>query len=319
MTSRFSMACILTLNFGLGTVLLHASVQDDLAQARTLRDHGRYTEEIEILKSVTQAPDNSGDRDDIASAWNMLGAAYLGVEDYNDAEKAIRSALQISKRSPANLRGEAVALDGLSYLYMNLDDSARELKTREEALHLYERIEDHAGIFFEDNSQANLAIKTMDLKQAHHFLDDAFAQLPLIPHIEPGDVAQFYSNSGWLAYTERKSDLALSSYEKALGLWTQGNGLRYYKTAETYVLLGKVYLFRNDPDTATTNIRKGLLVLEQTLGDKNPVTLSAELVYATALDAHGQHTQAESIRASAEHFLHGRFGIACRECAANPS
>lgn len=249
----------------------------------------------------------------------MLGAAYLSVEDYDDAEKAIRSELQVSKRSPANLRGEAVALDGLSYLYMNRDDSAHEAKTRDEALHLYEHLDDHAGIFFEDNSQANLALKMMDLKRAHRFLDNAFAELPLIPRIEPGDVAQFYSNSGWLAYTEHKTDLALSSYQKALELWTQGNGLRYYKTAETYVLLGKVYLQRNDTETATADIQKGLLILEQTLGDKNPVTLSAELVYATALDARGQHTQAESIRASAEHFLHGRFGIACRECAANPS
>jgi tetratricopeptide (TPR) repeat protein len=316
MEYRFARPCIILLCFALMVCQSKASVQDDLTVARDLRDRGDFKEAIAVLKRIVMAPSTSTTPAEIKATWNMLGSAYLATGNYSEARRSIEQALQIAKAAaPENLTEEAAALDQLGLVYLEVDDNSREFKVRDQALRIYEQLGDNAGIFAERNSQANLAIKTMKLKQAHEFLDEAFAQVPLARTISTADMAILYSNVGWLAYTENKPDAAFDAYQKALQFWIRAYGVHDYKVGETYIQLGKVYLQHSDVNDADSNIRKGMAILKQALGDNNPITLSAMVAYSRLLDVQGQHEQAAQLEASAERSLHGRFGTApCTAC-----
>ena len=315
MKYRFARPCIILLCFALMVFQSKASVHDDLTVARDMRDRGDFKEAIAALKRIVMAPSASTTPAEMAAAWNMLGSAYLATGSYSEARKSIEQALQIAKAAPENLTEEAAALDQLGLVYLEIDDNSSEFKVRDQALRVYEELGDNAGIFAERNSQANLAIKTMKLKQAHEFLDEAFARVPLARTISTGDMAILYSNVGWLAYTENKPDAAFDAYQNALQFWIRAYGVHDYKVGETYIQLGKVYLQHSDVNDADSNIRKGMAILKQALGDTNPITLSAMMAYSRLLDVQGRHEQAAQLEASAERSLHGRFGTdPCTAC-----
>ena len=316
MTNRFARLGVIFLSFAFVTCQSNATVQDDLNRALTLRNQGAFKEAVTALKQIVNTPSASMSSAEMEGALSALGSAYLGVGNYAEAKKYSEKALELVKAAiPENIHEEAAILDQLGLVYLKLDDSNRESKIRDQALDLYEQLGDHEGIFEERNSQANLAIKTMKLRQAHELLNKASEQIPLAGKVATGDMATFYGNAGWLAYTEGRSDAASEAYEKALQSWISAYGPHDYKVGETYIQIGKVYMQRNDLVDADSNIRRGLGILKQALGDNDPITLSALVPYSRLLDMEGQHDQAAQTQATVEQSLHGRFGVApCARC-----
>lgn len=316
MTNRFARLGVILLGFAYLTCQSGATVQDDLNRALTLRNQGAFKEAVTAFKQIVNTPSASMSPAEMEEALSALGSVYLGVGNYAEAKKYSEKALGLVKATnPGNLHEEAAVLDQLGLVYLKLDDGNRESKVRDQALNLYEHLGDHEGIFEERNNQANLAIKTMKLRQTHELLNKAFEQLPLVRKFAPGDMAIFYGNAGWLAYTENRSDAASEAYQKALRSWISAYGPHDYKVGETYIQIGKVYLQRNDLLDADSNIRRGLGILKQALGDNDPITLSALVPYSRLLDMEGQHDQAAQTQATGEQSLHGRFGVApCTRC-----
>lgn len=310
MTNRFARLGVIFLGFAFLTCQSQATVRDDLNHAIALRNQGAFKEAVTVLKQIVNSTSPSTSPAETEEALSALGSAYLGAGNYSEARKCTEKALRLVKAAnPENLKEEAAVLDQLGLVYMKLDDSSHESKVRDQALNLYEQLGDHEGIFEERNSQANLAIKTMKLRQAHELMDKAFEQMPFASKFATGDMATFYSNAGWLAYTESRSDAAFEAYKKALQSWTSAYGPHDYKVGETYIQIGKVYLQRNNVVDADSNIRRGMGILKQALGDNDPITLSALVPYSRLLDVEGQHDQAAQIQATVEQSLHGKFGI----------
>jgi tetratricopeptide (TPR) repeat protein len=284
-----------------------------LTQAYALEREGKPAAAIPQLQQLLSARllDDAG----TATAWNILANAYQDEEDFANARHAYERSVQIYETTiPNKLDGRAAALDDFGQLYVSTQqfDVATRLET--EALQLYEQVGDHAGIVRAASHLAGTAFSQGNVTRGSKLLKRAAKEAKLANNLDDDDRAAIESLKGWQAQLNHDVEASISNYGRALTLAEERHGEEHPATGWSYVLLGNADAAAGEWTDAIESMRKGLAILDRTMGAQSEHSLIAEIAYSRALDGAGLHAEAAKIKAQAEPLLKSVARGQCDGC-----
>jgi tetratricopeptide (TPR) repeat protein len=259
---------------------------------------------------------NSGSLDALGSgkAWNILGLAYEEMGEFARSEHAYEESLRILKDLPDNLRDYAMALDGFGGLYVAIGQFEAADKLRTKALGIYEQLADHAGIARAACDLATIAFSQNKVNSGRKYLARAAKEAKVAIDLDDDDRAAITSLLGWQAQLDGDLPTSVSRYRLALDLWRRRHGEEHPFTGWGHLLLGDAQFEAGQLANALEEIKKGVAILDRTVGPQNPHYLIAELAYARILDATGSHAEAARVKAIAESLLKNAYRNQCAGC-----
>jgi tetratricopeptide (TPR) repeat protein len=259
---------------------------------------------------------NSGSLDALGSgkAWNILGLAHEEMGEFARSEHAYEESLRILKDLPDNLRDYAMALDGFGGLYVAIGQFEAADKLRTKALGIYEQLADHAGIARAACDLATIAFSQNKVNSGSKYLARAAKEAKVAIDLDDDDHAAITSLLGWQAQLDGDLPTSVSRYRLALDLWRRRHGEEHPFTGWGHLLLGDAQFEAGQLANALEEIKKGVAILDRTVGPQNPHYLIAELAYARILDATGSHAEAARVKAIAESLLKNAYRNQCAGC-----
>jgi tetratricopeptide (TPR) repeat protein len=147
---------------------------------------------------------------------------------------------------------------------------------------------------------------------AHRYLLGAFHEETLVSTPDSMDVAWMYSAECLLHEKDGDFKRALTSINRAIELWTQQYGPRYYLLALGYSMRGWIYhTLQKEPESAD-DLRHSLQVLADNSQADSETYFLTEIAYAKVLRSSGKNADASRIdaeaRAALEDLHHKRCG-----------
>ena len=259
---------------------------------------------------------NSGSLDALGSgkAWNILGLAYQDIGEFARSQHAYEESLRILKDLPDNLRDYAMALDGFGGLYVAIGQFEAADKLRTKALGIYEHLADHAGIARAACDLATIAFSQNKVNSGSKYLARAAKEARIATALDDDDRAAITSLQGWQAQLDGDSAMSVVRYRMALDLWRRRHGEEHPFTGWGHLLLGDAQFEAGQLANALEEIKKGVAILDRTVGPQNPHYLIAELAYSRILDATGSHAEAARVKATAESLLKNAYRNQCAGC-----
>ena len=246
-------------------------------------------------------------------AWNILGLAYEDEGELQLARHAYEESIRILEPLP-NIRDYAMALNSLGSVYVTMMQFDAADKLRAKALGLYEKAGDHDGMAVCASNLALSAFRQNRMNRGSEYLARALKEARAATNFDNDDRAAILSVQGWKAWHDRDYPESVARFRQALELWRSRHGDDHPSTGWGDVLLGDAYLSAGQRAAAMTEIKKGLDILDRSLGRKDPHYLLAELAYARLLDAGGSHKEADRIKTAAESGLQESHRRQCPGC-----
>ena len=286
--------------------------QQKIQDAFQLDKQGQFAQVIKQLKPLTTVALMTAP--ELGQTWILLGIAYHQEGRYQEAETAYERSLNVLGKNPEYSDQYATALSAYSTLYRDKEDMEAARKMRMKALHMYEEINDQAGIADACASLAELDITRKHASAAREYLSCAIEASKVARGLTEDFFAALSSTQGWLNVADNNYAAAETEYRHALMLWKHQHGEQHFLVGWGYVLLGKANAGAGDLTDAVDNMRKGLGILENTAGSANVKYLLAELAYSEVLEASGSHTVARELKTKTERALQNFYRGQCIQC-----
>jgi tetratricopeptide (TPR) repeat protein len=243
------------------------TAQQRLIQAFTLQREARPAQAIVELQALLDS--KSLDAAGIGKAWNILGLAFEDQGNFLASQHAYEQSIHTFEGLPNYIRDYAMALDGLGGLYVATGQLDLATRLRVKALHLYEKVNDHAGIARGSSDLAGIAFNQNKVNQGRRYLEQALKEAQLANDLDEDDLAALASMRGWLAQFDGDVETAVSSYQQSLDLWRSRHGEEHPFTGWGYALLGKAHAEMGTLTTALTEMQQGLAILGRTLNHQD--------------------------------------------------
>ncbi len=285
-----------------------------LAQASQMHAAGNPRAAISILEPVLRDPPEELSGAQLGVAWNMLGSAYQGVEDYPQARRCYETSMQILK-SISNARDEyASAVSNMGSLQIAVGDlsSARSLAIK--ARNLYALENDHGGLSATANTLAMLDVAQKDLAGARKEINEAFHQSEKASGLGENDYAAMYIVKGSVLDEGGDPHGAIAAYEKAIELWSHHKELNGYIIGTGYALRGSAFDKLGDSSRATADLQFALSLFAQNYGQTSTAYLKTEIRYARVLRHAGMKQEAAQIEKDARSGITALSRQQCNGC-----
>jgi tetratricopeptide (TPR) repeat protein len=292
--------------------LSQVNSEQGLGQLTELEQKGRYAEVTEplaeLIRSSTLNERESG------RAQLLLGIAYHQQGALAQAQSAYEKALHILSHTPEGAVDHASALDNFARLSLDTGHPDTALRMETDALKEYEGLSDHADIARSCATLASLEINRGHRREGKEYLSRALQEAGLSSGLDQDFYATVWSAQGWLALLNKDTTTAISAYAHAIELWRAAHGEQHMLTGWGYMLLGKSYAKAGQNDKALEQMRKGLNILDQSVGSSDPKYLAAQISYSQVLDQSGEHDEAVRVKNSAQKALMKLSRDACADC-----
>ncbi|WP_066384221.1 MULTISPECIES: CHAT domain-containing protein [unclassified Anabaena] len=118
-----------------------------IEQGKTLYDAGRFAEAVQVLQQAIQAYQQQGDSLKLAATLSNLCLAYQQMGDWQAAEKAIKTSLELlqAPKNPKNLQILAQTLDIQGRLQLAMGKPEAALETWQQTAEIYQQINNPIG------------------------------------------------------------------------------------------------------------------------------------------------------------------------------
>jgi tetratricopeptide (TPR) repeat protein len=274
-------------------------IPQPLLQARQLSEQGQSRLSIPILEPLVQPDSHVLDEANLGIAWNLLGAAYADVENFDKARHCFENAIHILRQMPGQQVQYATALDNLGALEASANhfDEAKSLHSR--AKRLYQDAGYHAGVVVSSSNLTMANIMLHDLRAARASLDGALRETQLATDLTDANRAVFCIAKGSLARAESDFHGAVAAFQLAIDLWTRIYGPRYFMLGVAYALRGLAYEHLGDYPHSLSDYRQALALFEETPGRNTPSYLQIEMAYARTLRVAGSKQEAARVEQEA--------------------
>lgn len=270
------------------------TVDEEIQNAMLLAQNGQFRQALSVLQPLASLQGLSAIQ--TGKMWTVMGYAYQEVGDLARAGMFYEQAVRVWKERSSGAADYATALDNLADWYRAAGNRSAAFKLERTALRLHQQAEDHAGSAWTLIHLADLELARKRKSDAQRYLDAAEKEVLLAPNIGNNYLATLYSSKGWLAELEGNTLTAISYYSQSLALQPcKGCMLAGWD----YVLLGKAYSNDGQLNAGLENMRKGLTILSDTVGQHSPTYLSAEIAYAEVLDSSGEHAESKTLENAA--------------------
>ncbi len=295
----------------LRTINPHTVLQDALV----LENRGSFETAAKVAKAAIDSGQLSGN--EIGRGYIILAVSCQGAGDFANAQIAFEHALQVLDHDDEHPEDYASALDSYAAFYSELgqDDVAAPMWRK--ALHLRQRIGDHAGTALSLTRLAEFALAQNRVGEARRFLQKASNEAKESTDLTDDDRAFFFEIQGCLAIAEHHAPAAAAAYQHALELVERSRGEQHWLAGWEHMLLGKAYAESGDFRSALASMQTGLTILDHALGRNNPKFFAGELAYSRVLDQFGLHAEAAQMRAAAEKASKDYYGSQCPGCTIN--
>lgn len=282
-----------------------------LTEAYRLEKEGKASPAITQLTALLDS--KSLDQAGMGRAWNILGLAYEDQGALSESRHAFEQSLQ-AYEGLSNAGDLAMALDDFGELYALTGQFDLAVRMMERALHLYESVEDHAGVARASSYLAGALFGQKKIREGKENLTRALKESRLTDEHSYDDLAALASLQGWLAQREGDIQASVSNYQQSLDLLRKNHGEESMVIGWAYALLGQARAETGDLSRSLTEMDKGRVILGSTLNNQDPRVLATELAYARVLDRYGRRSEAASIRANAESQWKTRQNTQCLAC-----
>lgn len=290
-------------------LLAQSGSKEQIQHALLLEHKGQYAQALEIFRSLVGS--NQIETLETGRIWTYIGYAYQEEGDFNNAQTSYERAMNISKNLPSDVAGYATAIDNLADLYRTTGKLKIASRLEQKSLHLFEKSKNHTGAAWAFLHLAVIELTRQHQGSAERYLNSASKQASLTHDLNKDYYASFYSEMGWLSELDQSYLMAIAAYQRSIMLQDcEGCML----TGWTQILLGKAYAENGQLPLASENMRKGLSILEHTVGQHSPKYLAAEIAYARILDQSGDHAQSIALQTAAQKELSSQNHEQCRNC-----
>jgi CHAT domain-containing protein len=237
---------------------------------------GNKEDAISYYKRALPLLQQGGDIDKANITLDKIGGAYGYLGDYESATGPLLESLSLSRSSGTkNRKGEAGALKNLGIVYNSAGDKKTALKYLNEALPIYEELNDVRGQADTINSigavTAYLRATPSDLHVALKLLERAQGLYGNVHDPDPSDQAVTFNNIGGIYFLLHDYSAAIENYNKSLylvdlGLKRHTHFANVDRGSEARVLynIARAEKGRGDLPAARTNIEKAIEILEST-------------------------------------------------------
>ena len=305
-----SLAMLLSTSFAL---MAQTPVQR-LKEALDLEKDGKPAQAIVDARALLDS--STLDTFETGKAWNILGLAYEDQGELQLAQHADEESIRILEGLP-NTRDYAMALDDLGGVYVTAGQFEAADKLRLKALGLYEKAGDNGGIAITSNDLALSAFRQNKVSEGQKYLERAQKEARTATDLDNDNRAAIASLEGWKAWHDGDYPASVTKYKQALDLWRALHGEDHPSTGWAHVLLSDAYSAAGQLTTSLVEAKKGVDILDRSLGRQNRHYLLAELAYARVLDASGSRAEAAKIRTTAEQSLKEDDRRQCLGCTIN--
>jgi tetratricopeptide (TPR) repeat protein len=306
---------LLTLLVACLPLLAQIDPDEQLRQAFVLERQGQFGKVIAITEPLTESSQLSSLQ--LGRAFITLGVAYEGEGKFAEARNAFERSLQILDHDPEHVTDYAAALDNYAALYTNAWQPETAGQMWLKALHLRQQIGDHSGATRSFVNLAGLSLAQNRVRRARKYLKQAGDEMKLAHDLVDDDFAVLFETEAWLALAEGHPSVAAAKYGSSLEIVKRIRGEQHWLTGWDYMLRGKAYAQSHEIEKALDDMRKGLMILDQTLGDRNPKYLAAQIAYSEVLDRAGSHAEAAQINAAAQQGIKAFYRGQCLGCTIN--
>src|SRR5215472_11833199 len=278
-------------------LLAQSNTLDTLSHADQLHNQGEYEQALRVLEPMVRS--NTLEPWETGRVWILLGSVYQDLGRYPEAQRAYQNAISLFKNQPGREKEEAVAMDNLGSLYLEIWQPETSKRLRLRVLKVGARIRDHAAMARIYNNLAATALVQKDWKEVRKWLGDAWGEARLVSNPRADDLAAIHCDAGWLSTHDHDYEQALNHFEAALALWTEQHGMNHQLTASGYILRGRTLALMGNGRKGLEDLRTGLAIIEKTVGTNVPVYFAARLAYGEALSAAGSKREGKAMRATA--------------------
>jgi tetratricopeptide (TPR) repeat protein len=288
------------------------SAEQQLQQISALEQRGRFDDVPAAVSQLVQS--NTLGQDLLGRANLMLWIANQQRGNFKLAQSEYEQTIHSLSNNQACLGDYAAALDNLARLYLDMGEAETALSMEKKILTVYLTLRDHAAIARSYATLADLELNQGHSRKGKEYLSRALQEAKLASNLDEDFLATISSTQAWIAQMDGDPGAAVSGYARAVSLWTKQHGERHMLTGWGYMLLGKSYAQGGEEDLALATMRKGLSILSQTTGSKNPKYLAAEIAYSQVLDKSGAHVEAAHLKDTAEKDLADFYRNECMRC-----
>jgi tetratricopeptide (TPR) repeat protein len=309
---RYLRWILLTLSLLQRPLAAQTNPHQGLRAALTLENSGNFEPAAATAKLAIDTGQLAGA--ELGRAYIILGVAEQGVGNLVDAQIAYEHALNILKGDTEHLEEYAAALENYAGYFTDLGELEIAAPLWSKAFHLRQQMRDHTGLTLALIHQAGVALSRKKIHEARDYLKQASDEMKLAHDLVDGDVALFFETKGWLGLSEGHASEAVAGYGHALEICTRAYGEQHWLCGWDRLLRGKGYAQAGRFDVALDDMRKGLAVLEQSLGRRSVKYLAAQIAYSQVLDRVGSHAEAAQMRISVEQARKDYFTGQCAGC-----
>jgi tetratricopeptide (TPR) repeat protein len=278
-----------------------------------LEREGRFSQVVEAATPIATASNES--KTQRAQAWMLIGIAYHQQGKFQQSASAYDQALHLLGNAEDYPAQYAAGLISYGTLYHDMGRTAEAEQLQKRALQLYTEHSDLTGMAMAYKSLAGIELGRGHTAEGRKLLQQAVEKARTAPELNSDFFASLASMQGKLAELQRNPADAVAAYQHALELWRSTHGERHALVGWGYVLLGKATAATGSDTEALLDIRKGLLILDHTVGQDNVHYFAAELADAQVLDASGAHDEAKALKQAAQTALQRFYQGQCLQCS----
>lgn len=290
-----------------------------LKLAADLNDQGEFRRALDLVGPLIDSnPIDSnhvkGEPAQVGVAWNIRGLALQNLGEIDKARRSYETAIGILRTIPALRTQYASTLANLGSLDADVGQLSESRRLRSKAKELYEAAKDHSGVARAWTNLALVSLGQGKKREARHSLSEAFREESLVSSQDKRDLAWMYSAECLIQ--EKDGDLpgALTSVDRAIGLWIERYGSGYYLLALGYSLRGGIYLSRGQYAPAGDDLQHSLNVLAANRQSDSETYFLTEIAYAKALHGSGMNADASRLDGEARAALDRLRSRQCATC-----
>lgn len=285
-----------------------------LAQASQWHDMGHPRTAISILEPILRDSPEELSVVQLGVAWNMLGSAYQGVDDYVQARRCYETSMHILRAIPNAHDEYASVLSNMGTLQITVGDISSAKAVLKKSRKLYDLEKDHGGLSAVANILAMLDLTQKDVRDARRETDEAVRQAELAKNLKDNDYAAMYIVNGSVQDAEGNTRAAIAAFEKAIGLWSRKSESNGYIIGTGYALRGSAFDKLGDSLQAISNLKQALSLFAQTSGQNSTAYFNAEIRYARVLRHAGYKQEAGQIDKDAQNGITALNRQQCNGC-----
>jgi tetratricopeptide (TPR) repeat protein len=284
-----------------------------IANAVALNDQGDFRAVIRLLEPLVQS--NTLDRQETGVAFDLLGAAYEFMGEYNRSRESFDAALKALAGNPAQIRQYAAALGNLGTLELEEGHADAAAAADSKSLRLYQQLGDHAGVAREAGKVAEIALKNGRYGDARKFLAEGFRESAFLQAPDTENLIFLYAIQTIVAAHELGWPGALENIQHAIDLSAGQRRSPYFMVANLYLVRGEVYDKLGEFEKATGDLRYALERVDGAVGRESPIYLRIQLAYAGVLRDSGSKQAAAALEQEAKGSLEELFRRQCVDCS----